>query len=121
MGMSSTEIARSVPWSRLKPRKKYWLALPSPLCCVTDSPGAASRTSPGRVTGRALRSSPETDIWLARLGGPTGPVPTLGAPDEGVDCAGAAVAAGLRGCAGRDGGAAVVVAWCRSTAGRAVD
>src|SRR6516165_5189763 len=79
--MSSTEIARSVPWSRLKPRRKYWLAFPSPLCCVTDKPGAASRSSPGRVTGGALRSSPLTVIWLARTGGDCGPAPTFGAPE----------------------------------------
>lgn len=27
--MPSTVMARSVPWSRLKPRRKYWLALPA--------------------------------------------------------------------------------------------
>src|SRR3979490_2446886 len=58
IGMPSTEIARSVPWSRLKPRRKYWLALPSPLCCVTISPGAASSASAGRENGRALTASP---------------------------------------------------------------
>src|ERR1019366_5813335 len=57
-GMSSTEIARSVPWSRLKPRKKYWLALPSPLCWVTIRPGTISSASAGRENGRALTSSP---------------------------------------------------------------
>jgi hypothetical protein len=31
-GMPSTRLAKSVPWSRLKPRRKYWLALPLPLC-----------------------------------------------------------------------------------------
>src|ERR1700679_231484 len=81
IGMSSTQIARSVPWSRLYPRRKYWLALPSPLCCVTIRPGTASRISPGRVTGRALRSSPVTVIWLAIFGGPAGPAATFGAPD----------------------------------------
>ena len=35
-GMPSSEMARSVPWSRLKPRRKYWLALPSPLCWRDD-------------------------------------------------------------------------------------
>src|SRR5258707_12803190 len=37
-GKPSTVMARSVPWSRLKPRKKYWLALPSPECWVTINP-----------------------------------------------------------------------------------
>src|ERR1700736_1019600 len=83
-GIPSTEIAKSVPGSRLKPRKKYWLALPSPLCCVTISPGTASRISPGRVTGRAFRSSPAIVIWLAMFGGPTGPEPAFGAPDGDV-------------------------------------
>src|SRR6516165_1680772 len=92
--MSSTEIARSVPWSRLNPRRKYWLALPSPLCCVTERPGAASRSSPGRVIGRALRSSPLIVIWLARPGGDRGPAPTFGAPGAGTWAA--------AGCAGAD-------------------
>ena len=51
-GMPSTRVAKSVPWSRLKPRRKYWFALPSPLCCVTTSPGTASRTSAGLRIGR---------------------------------------------------------------------
>src|SRR6516162_4754098 len=83
-GTPSTEVEKSVPWSRLKPRRKYWLALPSPLCCVTDRPGAASSSSPGRVTGRAFRSSPLTVIWLARTGGDCGPAPTFGAPGAGA-------------------------------------
>src|SRR5258708_27787966 len=45
-------------------------------------PGTASRTSPGRVTGRALRWVPVTVIWLAMVGAVAGPAPTLGAPDD---------------------------------------
>ncbi|MDP1619596.1 MAG: hypothetical protein Q8M12_01205 [bacterium] len=47
-GMPSAEMLTSVPWSRLKPRKKYWLALPSPVCWVTTKPGTDSSTSAGR-------------------------------------------------------------------------
>ena len=57
-GMPSTVIARSVPWSRLKPRRKYWLALPSPECWVTISPGTTSSASPGRENGWAFTSAP---------------------------------------------------------------
>src|SRR6266436_4099171 len=67
-GMPSTVIARSVPWSRLKPRRKYWLALPSPECWVTISPGTASSNSPARDAGRALNSSPLTRVSLAAVG-----------------------------------------------------
>jgi hypothetical protein len=56
-GMPFTKVAKSVPWSRLNPRRKYWLALPSPLCCVTIIPGTNSRTSPGRRAGRLFSSS----------------------------------------------------------------
>jgi hypothetical protein len=37
----------------LKPRRKYWLALPSPECCVTTRPGTNSSRSAGRSIGRA--------------------------------------------------------------------
>src|SRR5882672_8990431 len=67
-GMPSTVIARSVPWSRLNPRRKYWLALPSPECWVTISPGTASSNSPTREAGRALNSSPLTRVSLAAVG-----------------------------------------------------
>src|SRR5258705_13626952 len=67
-GMPSTLMARSVPWSRLKPRRKYWLALPSPECWVTISPGTASSNSPTRDAGRALNSSPLTRVSLAAVG-----------------------------------------------------
>src|SRR5438105_3899492 len=63
-GMPSTVTARSVPWSRLKPRRKYWLALPSPLCWVTIRPGTTSSASAGRENGRALTSSPLTFFSL---------------------------------------------------------
>ena len=66
--MPSTVMARSVPWSRLKPRRKYWLALPSPECCVTISPGTASSNSPTRAAGRALNSSPLIRVSLAAVG-----------------------------------------------------
>ena len=35
---------------------------------TTARPGAASRISPGRVTGRLFRSCPDTVIWLAMVG-----------------------------------------------------
>ncbi len=47
------------------PRRKYWLAFPSPLCCVTIRPGAASSISPGRSIGRVLSVSPEMRFSLA--------------------------------------------------------
>jgi hypothetical protein len=54
-GMPITWVAKSLPWSRLKPRRKYWLALPSPECWVTIMPGTVSSASAGRSRGR-LRS-----------------------------------------------------------------
>src|ERR1700722_11886761 len=51
IGMSSTSVARSVPWSRLKARRKYWLALPSPERWVTMRPGTFSSRAPGRSRG----------------------------------------------------------------------
>src|SRR5215470_536046 len=48
-------------------------------------PGAASTISPGRATGRPLRSVPVTVIWLAMLGTVGGPALILGAPDGGVE------------------------------------
>jgi hypothetical protein len=47
-----------------------------------DQPRYRFQASPGRVTGRAFRSSPLTVNWLAMLGAPAGPEPTFGAPDE---------------------------------------
>ncbi len=55
-GISSRKTAKSVPWSRLKPRRKYWLALPPPACCVMMTPGTVSRTSPERRMGRSSSS-----------------------------------------------------------------
>ena len=54
--MPATQVAKSVPWSRLKPRRKYWLALPAPLCCVTTMPGTSSSSVPGRSSGRLSMS-----------------------------------------------------------------
>ena len=56
-GMPSIRVWKSVPWSRLNPRMKYWLALPSPECWVTISPGTVSSSSPSRVMGRRRRSA----------------------------------------------------------------
>ena len=64
-GMPSTKVAKSVPWSRLKPRRKYWFALPSPLCCVTITPGTNSSTSAGRSVGRLSMSVEVTVPALA--------------------------------------------------------
>src|SRR5262245_51749382 len=67
-GMPSILIERSVPWSRLKPRRKYWLALPSPECWVTIRPGTASSASPGREKGTAFTSAPLMRMALAAVG-----------------------------------------------------
>ena len=67
-GMPSTLIERSVPWSRLKPRRKYWLALPSPECWVTIRPGTTSSASPGRKKGTAFTSAPLMRMALAAVG-----------------------------------------------------
>ena len=70
-GMPATKLAKSVPWSRLKPRRKYWFALPSPLCCVTITPGTNSSTSAGRSVGRLSISFAVTLPWLAASELPT--------------------------------------------------
>src|SRR3954468_11956993 len=67
-GMPSILMARSVPWSRLKPRRKYWLALPSPECWVTIRPGTTSSASPGRANGWAFTSAPLMVMALAAVG-----------------------------------------------------
>ena len=64
-GMPSTVTAKSVPWSRLNPRRKYWLALPSPECCVATTPGTASTMSPGRSLGRSRKACRSTAPSLA--------------------------------------------------------
>src|ERR1700681_3769467 len=84
-GMSSTEMARSVPWSRLKPRKKYWLALPSPLCWVMIRPGTTSRASAGRENGHALTSAPLTFFSLEDMtGNDAADVPAAFPADEAL-------------------------------------
>ena len=55
--MPSTHMEKSVPWSRFMPRKKYWLAFPSPLCCVATIPGNISASSPILRIGRVLKSA----------------------------------------------------------------
>src|SRR5690606_5863898 len=69
-GRPSTFMARSVPWSRLKPRRKYWLALPSPLCWVAMSPGTNSSSSAGRDMGRRFNCAPNTRPSVADCGSP---------------------------------------------------
>ena len=64
-GISSRKTAKSVPWSRLKPRRKYWLALPPPACCVMMTPGTVSKTSPERRMGRSSSSVWPTVPWVA--------------------------------------------------------
>ena len=56
MGTPSTKPAKSVPWSRLKPRRKYWLALPPEECSVAIMPGMTSTSSAARLIGRVERS-----------------------------------------------------------------
>jgi hypothetical protein len=53
---------------RLKPRRKYWLALPSPECWVTISPGTTSSASPTREKGLAFTSAPLMVMALAAVG-----------------------------------------------------
>ncbi len=55
-GMPPRVVSKSVPWSRLKPRRKYWFAFPPPLCWVTIIPGMYSITSAGRSIGRSAMS-----------------------------------------------------------------
>ena len=70
-GISSRKMAKSVPWSRLKPRRKYWLALPPPACCVMMRPGTVSKTSPERRIGRSSISCAPTVPWVAESAIPT--------------------------------------------------
>src|SRR5262245_6389628 len=55
-GIPPTVTRKSVPWSRLNPRRKYWLAFPSPLCWVTMRPGTVSSSSPVLRMGRIISS-----------------------------------------------------------------
>ena len=59
IGMPSSQMARSVPWSRFMPRRKYWWLCPRPLCWVTIRPGAASSTSPVARPAALLSVSPD--------------------------------------------------------------
>jgi hypothetical protein len=52
----------------LKPRRKYWLALPLPECWAATIPGTASSSSATRSSGRTSRSEPPTVPSLAALG-----------------------------------------------------
>ena len=63
-GMPSTNVARSVPWSRLKPRSRYWFAFPSPEWEVTVRPGIVSSSWPVRYTGRICSSCRVIAPWL---------------------------------------------------------
>src|SRR5450631_4336279 len=92
-GMSSTQIPRSVPWSRLKPRRKYWLALPSPLCWVMIRPGTTSGASAGREDGHALTSAPLIFFSLEDITG----VPATDAPAAFAAGAALVTEAGFRG------------------------
>src|ERR1700688_357984 len=67
---------------------------------TTARPGTASRISPGRATGRALRSCPVTVIWLAMVGGTAAPPAMFGAAETkggGEACALAAAAGAVTG------------------------
>src|SRR5574343_788463 len=66
-GMPITWVEKSLPWSRLTPRKKYWLALPSPECWVTTMPGMVSSSSAGRKKARPSTCSAPITPWLAAL------------------------------------------------------
>ena len=63
-----TWVAKSLPWSRLKPRRKYWLALPSPECWVTIMPGTVSSASAGRSSGQLASCLAVTVPSVARIG-----------------------------------------------------
>src|SRR4030095_14609584 len=65
IGTSSITVVKSVPWSRLKPRRKYWFALPDPECWTAIRPGTASSNSATRSRGRTDRSAPPTAPSLA--------------------------------------------------------
>src|SRR5690348_7027015 len=67
-------------------------------------PGVASSSSPGRVTGRVLRSAPLTVIWLASCGGAVGPAATSGAPLPPATCGGAVGGVGAAVCDEAGGG-----------------
>ncbi len=59
-----------MPWSRLKPRKKYWLAFPPPACWVMIIPGTVSIISPSRRIGRVASSSATTVPCVAEVAMP---------------------------------------------------
>ncbi len=77
----------SVPWSRLKPRRKYWLALPPPACCVMIRPGSVSRISPERRIGRFLSSPAPTVTWAGGTGNPDKVIRPVLHVDAGAHCA----------------------------------
>ena len=87
-----------MPWSRLKPRTKYWFALPPPLCWVTTTPGTVSSSSPGRSSGRRARSSRPVTPSLAESAIPImsepRPVTSISSWTASAAPAGAAAAAG---------------------------
>jgi len=70
-GMPSIDVEKSVPWSRLKPRRKYWLALPLPECAVATSPGTNSSRSPVRSSGCSAMSAWLTLPSEAEMASPT--------------------------------------------------
>src|SRR4051812_11650997 len=78
-------------------------------------PGVASSSSPGRVTGRALRSAPLTVVWLASCGGTIGPAATSGAPLPPATCGGAAGCAGAAGCDDAGGAGRVTAGFARGS------
>jgi hypothetical protein len=76
-GIPPTVNSTSCPCCASKPRRKIWLALPSPPCCERKKPGARERNSAALPRGTA-RSSP-----MSRLNSDAaraGPVPRTVAP-----------------------------------------
>jgi hypothetical protein len=67
-GMPSILMARSVPWSRLKPRRKYWFGFAFAGMLGHDQPGTTSSASPGREKGSAFTSAPLMVVALAAVG-----------------------------------------------------
>jgi hypothetical protein len=55
-----SKARRMSPFHSPYPRIKYWLALPSPLCEVTSSPGTVSSNWPGRYAGASANSASTT-------------------------------------------------------------
>ena len=77
-GMPSTWMAKSVPWSRLKPRRKNWLALPSPRVLRDDEAGHRLQHLPGPGDRAAVEPGARDRAGARRQGGSDLPAPDPG-------------------------------------------